>query len=249
MIRTQIFRALHAEGAKRGLGHEEIREIARDRFGISSMGELDIDQVRALYRQVAGREFRSKHPGIRDRRRRRAAGTAGRHKGQGRSGKVVHLVRPEDVELLCQLACRRLGWSEKTLKVFIRRQLRGRDSDTYDGGSERGFVAGETDGERKGEAKMITFALWAIGGFVGCLVSFLGGMSWQRRIFHNSGVYNGSDVQIAWKEGYDRAWLVAKTSYEGRGLKPAIGFEGDGRTGDARKLDQYVGGRPIAWRH
>ena len=109
-------------------------------------------------------------------------------------------------------------------------------------------MAGKADGERKGKAQIIPFLLWAIGGLVGCLVSFLGGMLWQRRIFRNSGVYNGLDPQITWKEGYDRAWRGAKTSYEGRGLKPAIEVEGNGRTGDARKLDLYVGGRPIAWR-
>ena len=53
-IRTQILRALHAEGAKRRLGHEEIRAISRERFGVGSMGDLEVDQVRALYGQVVG---------------------------------------------------------------------------------------------------------------------------------------------------------------------------------------------------
>ena len=125
-IRTQILRALHAVGAKRRLGHEEIRAISRERFGVGSMGDLEVDQVRALYGQVVGWEFRSKHPGIRDRRRRKAAGTAGRDNGQGGRAKIVHVVRPEDVELLHQFAHGRLGWTEKALKGFIRRQLRGR---------------------------------------------------------------------------------------------------------------------------
>ncbi len=121
--RVNILRALHAEGKKRGFDHGMLREIAGQRFGVSSMSALSEDQLNGWYREWTGRVFRPKRRPIRNKAQRHAAGTAGR---KDATSKVEHLVSGDDLALLGQFAAR-LGWGKETLAKFTRRQLGGRD--------------------------------------------------------------------------------------------------------------------------
>ena len=122
--RVNILRALHAEGKKRGLDHGGLREIASQRFGVSSVSALTEDQMKTLYRDWTGQVFHSKRHAIRNKARRHAAGTAGR---KDAPSKVEHLVSGDDLEMLGSYAAR-LGWGTETLGKFIRRQLGGRET-------------------------------------------------------------------------------------------------------------------------
>ena len=121
--KTRVMGALHAEAAKRGLSHQDLSERAGKRYGFASMADLDDGQLRDLFLDLTGRVFHPKHPGMRNRQRRKAAGTAGR---KNAINKVVEMAATVDVEMVYQLAYG-LGWTQETIKTFIRRQLGGRD--------------------------------------------------------------------------------------------------------------------------
>ena len=123
-IRTRLLRGFHGEGKRRGLDHDGMRDVAADRFGVSSMAALKLEQMQAWYRDWTGRAFRPKRRRIVDAARRKAAGKAGR---TGAEDKVVHLASGEDLDLLGEYAAR-LGWGKQTLGSFIRRQLQGRET-------------------------------------------------------------------------------------------------------------------------
>lgn len=111
-IRAKLFRAIHAEGAKAGLGHEELRDACREQFGVASMGDLTLDDLQQLYHQFAGRYLR-------------AAKTRLPRRGCARSSAVDELVSAEHIETLGRAFAMR-GWGAKTQREFIKRQLRGR---------------------------------------------------------------------------------------------------------------------------
>ena len=120
---SKVMGALHAEAAKLGLSHQDLSEMAGQRYGVASMAALDDGQLRDLFLDLTGRVFHPKHPGMQNRQRRKAAGTAGR---KDASNKVVEMAATVDVEMVYQLGYA-LGWTQQTIKTFIRRQLRGRD--------------------------------------------------------------------------------------------------------------------------
>ena len=121
--RTKVMGALHAEAAKRDLSHQDLSEMAGKRYGVGSMSDLNEGKLRDLFRDLTGKPFRAKHPGMRNRQHRQAAGTAGR---KNANHKVVEMADATDVEMVYQLAYA-LGWTLQTIKTFIRRQLGGRD--------------------------------------------------------------------------------------------------------------------------
>ena len=125
---VKLLRAVHAEAAKRDLDHDALHAQAVERFGVDSIAVLTEQQLRELFRGLAGRPYRAKHPGVRGNERRQAAGTAGRNKGQAADGgkEVVHLATTADVQL-CYDAAYAIGWDQERLISFIRRQLKGKE--------------------------------------------------------------------------------------------------------------------------
>ena len=121
--KTRVMGALHAEGLKRGLSHQDLSEMAGQRYGVASMAALDDGQLRDLFLDLTGRLFHPKHPGMRNRQRRQAAGTAGRKDG---NPKLVEMAATADVEMVYQIGYS-LGWTRQTIQTFIRRQLGGRE--------------------------------------------------------------------------------------------------------------------------
>lgn len=119
--RALIMRALHAEGAKKGLSHEDLREAA----GVASLSALSQDDLEAVFEKIAGRKFRAKHGGLKSKARRRAAGLAGGKRDP--QPDVMVLVSAAELAMLDRL-CDRMGWTRERLDGFIRRQLgeRGR---------------------------------------------------------------------------------------------------------------------------
>ncbi len=124
--RAKLVRALHAEARKRGWGHADLHDEAAERFGAASISALSDEQIKDWFLAMTGRMFRAKHSGIADKRRRQAAGTAGRKTAAAKTN-VVHLASADDVELLYQVAYK-IGWDKQRLKGFIRRQLKGRET-------------------------------------------------------------------------------------------------------------------------
>ena len=122
--RSTLLRALHAEGRKHRLDHDALHDLAAEHFGSASLSTLDATQLGSLFQRISGRDFRLKQDKLRSRALRKAAGTEGRKDG---NPKLQTLVSPDQVEMLYQVAYGKLGWSQATLKTFIRRQLKGRD--------------------------------------------------------------------------------------------------------------------------
>jgi len=112
--RTAVMRALHAEGAKRGLDHEGLREMCRGRFGVASMGDLDLAQAASLYKDLTGTEFL-----VRERPKVKLP-----ERGYAARGET-QIVSGGELELL-ERACAKRGWGPATKLAFVRRQL-GRD--------------------------------------------------------------------------------------------------------------------------
>ena len=121
--KTKVMGALHAEALKRRLSHQDLSDMADRRYGVASMAALDDGQLRGLFLDLTGRLFHPKHPGMHDRQRRQAAGTAGRKDG---NPKLVEMAATADVEMVYQLGYS-LGWTRQTIQTFIRRQLGGRE--------------------------------------------------------------------------------------------------------------------------
>ena len=116
--RTRVMRALHAEGAKRGLDHEGLREMCRGKFGVASMGDLDLAQAASLYKDVTGTEFLVAGRGPAPRVKLPERGYAARGETQ--------IVSGGELELLERAFAKR-GWGPATKLAFIRRQLGGRE--------------------------------------------------------------------------------------------------------------------------
>lgn len=112
-LRARLFRALHAEGLKRGFDHEGLRDLCRERFDIESMGSLDIDQLQRMYRGFAGRWFPT--------RKRKPLPK----RGYAKSGEL-EIVSGDHLETLARAFAMR-GWGKETQRTFIRRQLGGRE--------------------------------------------------------------------------------------------------------------------------
>lgn len=106
--RARLFRALHAEGSKRGLDHDALRDLCRERFSVASMAELNEGQLREMYRAWTGHGLRRKSALPRR-----------------PSGAVAEMVTGDDLNTLAEAFALR-GWTHETQRAFIHRQL-GRD--------------------------------------------------------------------------------------------------------------------------
>lgn len=112
--RAVSMRALHAEARKRGLGHDELHDLALQRFGKGSLGELTAAELR----RWAGELRRAQTPRSGQGRRRQGTDGTRRQKPSG----VVELAGSKELELIGGYA-EALGWGRDRLDGFIRRQL------------------------------------------------------------------------------------------------------------------------------
>ncbi len=111
--RIRLLRAVHAEGKKRGLDHDGLRDVCRLTFGVGSMKELGEEELKALYHDWTGRGLR------------RRTELPRRGKGEGSTTLAV-MASGEDLETLAAAFAAR-GWGKETQRQFIRRQLSGRE--------------------------------------------------------------------------------------------------------------------------
>jgi len=108
-FKNRLMRAIHAEGTKRGLDHDGLRQIARDSYGVKSMAELTGEQLFGWYHGWTGKALRS------------------RTKVRPWGGGEGQMVAAEQLIELAQEFAKR-GWGPQTQENFIRRQLKGRDT-------------------------------------------------------------------------------------------------------------------------
>jgi len=108
----KVIRALHAEGVKRGLDHDGLHDVCKSRFGLDSMAELNLQQAKALFRDLTGADFARPRVTLPKR-------------GYGRRG-VLEMVTPAHMEVLGRAFSER-GWGPETRRAFIARQLQGRE--------------------------------------------------------------------------------------------------------------------------
>jgi hypothetical protein len=111
--RVRLMRAVHAEGLKRGLDHEALRDVCRQKFNTGSMGDLSDTQLRKIYRDWTGRTLG------------RSAAVVLPKRGHAKQG-GLEMVSGEELELLERAFARR-AWGPDTKREFIRRQLGGRE--------------------------------------------------------------------------------------------------------------------------
>lgn len=109
--RARLFRAVHAEAARRKIDHDALHDICRNRFGVTSMGDLTEGQLESIYRSWTGHGLRTRPLPKR---------------GYVRAGGPEEMVSAEDLETLARAFARR-NWGSEAQATFIRRQLRGRD--------------------------------------------------------------------------------------------------------------------------
>ncbi len=111
--RAKLMQALHAEAAQRGMDHDALRDVARMKFGVTSMGLLKFGQLKTLFRDMTGKLFVThKAPDL-------------PRRGYGKQGEL-EIVSGEELELLERAFAKR-GWGPETKAQFVRRQLNGRD--------------------------------------------------------------------------------------------------------------------------
>jgi hypothetical protein len=107
--RTRLFRGIHAEATKARLDHDALHDLCHERYGVRSMGDLDDDQLQALYFSFAGHRFkRGKLPS----------------RGELQAG-PDEMVSGTDLELLAA-ECAKRGLGSEGIANLTRRQLRGR---------------------------------------------------------------------------------------------------------------------------
>jgi hypothetical protein len=107
-----LFRAIHGAAAKRGLSHDELRDICRERFSVESMSDLTLDQLQHLYQGFEGRFLGTRKPPLPKR------GTARMTDSE--------MVSPAHIDTLARAFAMR-GWGKRTQAQFIRRQLGGKE--------------------------------------------------------------------------------------------------------------------------
>lgn len=119
-LRARLFRAVHAEGLKRGFDHDGLRDLFRQRFGLESMSQASDRQLTEVYHGWTGKGLKRagalKRPG----------GSPDLPRRGYRDGKQVELVSASELEMLAQVF-HDLGWGEETRRAFTARQLRGRE--------------------------------------------------------------------------------------------------------------------------
>lgn len=107
--RAKLFRALHAEGIKRGMDHDALR----DTFGVKSMSTISTEQLQARLKDWTGKSVRRVTPLPR--------------RGYGKKRGPLEMVTEEDLATLAEAFGRR-GMDKISQQCFIFRQLGGKDS-------------------------------------------------------------------------------------------------------------------------
>jgi hypothetical protein len=111
--RARLFKALHAEGIKRGLDHDGLHDLCCQQFAVHSMGDATEHQLAGLYRNWTGHT-------LRNRAKLPRRGEAAKRASAGQ------MVSAEEAILMdAEFASRDLHGDARA--NFIRRQLRGRD--------------------------------------------------------------------------------------------------------------------------
>lgn len=110
--RTRLMRALHKEAAQRGLSHDALHDVCRQKFGVASMADLNTGQLKTVFQDLTGNLFVSRKVKLPAR-------------GYGKRGEL-EIVSPELLETLERAFAKR-AWGPETKRNFIRRQLRGRE--------------------------------------------------------------------------------------------------------------------------
>jgi hypothetical protein len=110
--RAKLFRAVHAEAAKRKIDHDGLHDIVKARFGNRSMGDCTDRQLLLLYKDWTGKGLKreAKLP----------------RRGERVTGGLTFVSNLELAELDGIYA--QLDWSAEQRQAFVRRQLRGRES-------------------------------------------------------------------------------------------------------------------------
>ncbi len=109
--RARLFKAIHAEAAKRRIDHDGLHDVCSERFGVRSMSDLSDVQLHALYRAWTGKQLK------------RRASLPRRGADPVRD---MQMVSGEEAIMLEQEYAKR-GWGKETSRNFVRRQLRGRE--------------------------------------------------------------------------------------------------------------------------
>jgi len=111
VARAKLFRAVHAEGLKRGFDHGGLHDLCCARFDVASMHQMTNQQLYELYHGWTGKGMKRTSPLPR--------------RGYGKQGEL-EMVSSADLEALAKLY-HDLSWGEETRRAFTRRVLRGRE--------------------------------------------------------------------------------------------------------------------------
>lgn len=109
--RARLFQALHAEAAKRGLDHDALHDLCRQRFQVASMSAMNEGRLQTLYHDWTGKSVRRRSP---------------LPKKGAAKGKTDAMVSKEDIETLGRAFAAR-NWGPETQRLFVSRQLGGRE--------------------------------------------------------------------------------------------------------------------------
>lgn len=107
-IRTKLLRALHAEGKKRGLDHDDLRFVLR----VSSLSDASIADMERVLKEWTGKSIRRRQTSL-------------PRKGYLKTGEL-QIAGLEEFTTL-QNAFAIAGMDGDAQRGFIRRQLRGRE--------------------------------------------------------------------------------------------------------------------------
>jgi hypothetical protein len=111
--RARLFKAVHAEGLKRGMDHDGLHDMFARVFAVHSMADATDHQLAGIYREWTGHTLknRAKLP-------RRGEAAKQRSAAQMVSGEEI-------ITLDAEFALRNMGLEGRA--NFVRRQLRGSD--------------------------------------------------------------------------------------------------------------------------
>lgn len=112
--RSRLFRAVHAEAAKRGMDHDQLRDLCRASYLIHSMADMSDADLLALYKGWTGKTLRTKRAAL-------------PKKGEAAASNQDQMISGAELEALeAEFAKRGMGREAKS--NFIRRQIGGRDT-------------------------------------------------------------------------------------------------------------------------
>jgi hypothetical protein len=111
-LRGRLFKAIHAEAAKRKIDHDGLHDLFVSRCKVRSMSEVSDGELARLYKEWTGKGIR-----------RRATLPK---RGEAKSADSLQMITAEELGVLDQEFSKR-GMGHEGRANFIRRQLRGRD--------------------------------------------------------------------------------------------------------------------------